>query len=34
MNCDDFPEHDVANRLVQERDATVEFAHDGLVIEI
>jgi hypothetical protein len=34
MNCDDFPEHDVANGLVRERDGSVEFAHDGLVIEL
>mmetsp|Transcript_7733 Transcript_7733/g.14588 ORF Transcript_7733/g.14588 Transcript_7733/m.14588 type:complete len:334 (+) Transcript_7733:1162-2163(+) len=34
MNCDDFPEHDEANRLVQERDSSVQFAHDGLVIEL
>ena len=34
MNCDNFPEHDEANRLIQERDSTVELAHDGLAIEI
>lgn len=33
MNCDDFPEHEDANRLIQERNPTVELAHDGLAIE-
>lgn len=33
MNCDDFPEHEDANRLIQERNSTVELAHDGLAIE-
>jgi hypothetical protein len=34
MSCDDFPEHEEANHLLQERNPTVEFAHDGLAIEI
>jgi len=36
INCDDFPEHDKANAMIQEKDPTinVKLAYDGLAIEL
>jgi len=34
INCDDFPDHDEANRRIQAKDPSVELAYDGLVIEL
>ena len=34
INCDDFPEHDEANKLLQTMHPNVQLAYDGLVIEL
>ncbi|GFH53627.1 hypothetical protein CTEN210_10103 [Chaetoceros tenuissimus] len=34
INCDDFPEHDVANELIRKKNPNVQLAYDGLAIEI
>ncbi len=34
ISCDDFPDHDEANRIIAERNPTVQLAHDGLAIEL
>ena len=34
INCDDFPEHDEANKLLQTMYPNVQLAYDGLVIEL
>ncbi len=34
MSCDDFPDHDEANKIIAERNPTVQLAHDGLAIEL
>eukprot|EP00553_Chaetoceros_curvisetus_P015507 CAMPEP_0204644532 /NCGR_PEP_ID=MMETSP0718-20130828/1553_1 /ASSEMBLY_ACC=CAM_ASM_000674 /TAXON_ID=230516 /ORGANISM="Chaetoceros curvisetus" /LENGTH=394 /DNA_ID=CAMNT_0051666139 /DNA_START=1 /DNA_END=1185 /DNA_ORIENTATION=+ len=34
ISCDDFPDHDEANKIIAERNPTVRLAHDGLAIEL
>ena len=34
INCDDFPDHDVMNRKLSEKNPSIQLAHDGLSIDL